>query len=163
MNDEGTISGYFIDAKDVRHGFLRDKLGTFLVFDAPGGGDTVPESINDSGEVAGTYDDPPTIVNNIHFHSYSSGAVHGFLRDANGKISLCDLPLADNAPWEGPHPQTVSDDGAVVGWYGGNRDVFIRDAHGAYTTFSIPEPPISPIGSIGQEEITACYVRRAGC
>ena len=162
VNDEGTISGYFIDAKDVRHGFLRDKLGTFLVFDAPGGGDTVPESINDSGEVAGTYDDPPTIVNNIHFRSYSSGAVHGFLRDANGKVTLCDLPPGDNAPWEGPHPQTVSDDGAVVGWYGRNRDVFIRDAHGAYTTFSIPEPPISPVGSIGQEEITACYVGAKG-
>jgi hypothetical protein len=162
VNDEGTITGYFIDAKDVRHGFLRDKLGTFLVFDARGGGDTVPESINDSGEVTGTYDDPPTVVNNIHFHSYSSGAVQGFLRDANGKMTLFDLPPVDNAPWESPHPQTVSDDGAVVGWYGRNRDVFIRDAHGAYTTFSIPEPPISPLGSIGQEEITACYLGAQG-
>jgi hypothetical protein len=38
VNDAGTITGYFIDAKNIKHGFLRDKLGTFLTFDVPGSG-----------------------------------------------------------------------------------------------------------------------------
>ena len=45
VNDRGNIIGYFIDAKNVEHGFLRDKLGTFLAFDVPGSGGTVPESL----------------------------------------------------------------------------------------------------------------------
>ncbi len=162
VNDRGNIIGYFIDAKNVEHGFLRDKLGTFLAFDVPGSGGTVPESLNDSGEITGTYNDPPNVVNNSRVHSYSSGAEHGFLRDANGTITVCDLPLAGNTPWEGAHPQTVTNDGAVVGWYGRNRDVFIRDAHGAYATFSIPEIHLQPSGAIGEEEITACYLGAQG-
>jgi len=129
VNDRGTTIGYFIDAKNVQHGFLRDKLGTFLTIDVPGSGGTVPESINDSGDVTGTYDDPPIGVDNSRVHSYRSGAEHGFLRDADGTITVCDLPLAGNFPWEGAHPQTATNEGAVVGWYGRNRDVFIREAH----------------------------------
>lgn len=162
VNDRGTIAGYFIDAKNVRHGFLRDRLGNFLAFDVPGSGGTVPESINNSGEVTGTYDDPPIVVDNSRVHSYRSGAVHGFLRDANGTITVCELPRTGNTPWEGAHPQTVTNEGAVVGWYGRNRDVFIRDAQGAYATFSVPDLPIHPIGSVGQEEITACYLEAKG-
>jgi hypothetical protein len=162
VNDRGTIIGYFIDAKNVEHGFQRDKHGSFIPFDVPGSGGTVPESINDSDEVAGTYDDPPIVVDNSRVHSYRSGAEHGFLRDADGTITVCDLPLAGNAPWEGAHPQTVSNDGAVVGWYGSNRDVFIRDEHGAYATFSVPEFHIHPSGATGEEEITACYLGAQG-
>jgi hypothetical protein len=158
VNDGGAIVGYFIDAKNVRHGFLRDKLGTFLAFEVPGSGGTFPESINDSGQIAGSYEDPPEVINNERMHSYRSGAVHGFLRDADGTITSLDMPGAVHGPGQGTYPQTVNDGGAIVGSTNQTNGGFIRDAHGAYTTFSVPDSIIHPAGSNSEEEITACYL-----
>jgi len=160
VNDAGTITGYFIDAKNIKHGFLRDKLGTFLTFDVPGSGGTVPQSINQSGEVTGTYDGPPRVTDG------RSGAVHGFLRDANGKITSLDVPGAKTAFWEpnqqGTYPQTINENGVIVGWYNQTDGGFIRDARGAYTTFSMPESALHPAASVGEEQITACYLGKKG-
>jgi hypothetical protein len=39
MNTFGTIAGYYVDANNVYHGFVRDQRGRFITsFDAPGAG-----------------------------------------------------------------------------------------------------------------------------
>ena len=158
VNDSGTITGYFIDAKNVRHGFLRERSGAFLTFDVPGSGGTFPESVNNSGEITGSYSDPPIITDNQRVHSYRSGAVHGFLRDATGNLTSFDVPSAAHAFGDGTHPQSVNDDGIVVGTYNNTQVGFIRDAQGVYTSFSAPESSIHPEGSSGAGKITACYL-----
>ncbi len=142
VNDGGTITGHFIDAKGVTHGFLRDKHGTFLTFDVPGSVGTHPQSINNSGEVTGTYNDPPKVSGDWGMGwrcssgpcSYSAGAVHGFLRDAEGTITTCDMLGAGKCT-------SVTDGGPRVGYnVAGNGTVygFIRDEHGALTMFDAP-------------------------
>ncbi|MGA2398027.1 MAG: hypothetical protein ABSG30_08210 [Steroidobacteraceae bacterium] len=73
INDEGTITGRYIDAHNVNHGFLRTSGGDdFITFDAPGAGKTagsgqgtLPESVSDGGSITGHYIDS----NNVN-HSF---------------------------------------------------------------------------------------------
>ena len=63
INPAGTIVGYYVDASDVGHGFLRAKDGTFTTIDAPGAGTgmfqgTFAFNINSEGAVAGTFRAP---------------------------------------------------------------------------------------------------------
>jgi hypothetical protein len=79
INDGGTITGRYIDANNVNHGFLRSPSGDeFITFDAPGAGKTAgsgqgtfPKSINKAGAITGHYIDS----NNVN---------HGFLRSPLG-------------------------------------------------------------------------------
>ncbi len=76
INDDGTISGAFIDSNLVRHGYVRNTDGSFVVLDDPNAAqlpassstnlDTVAWRINASGAVAGLYSD-------------TNGVRHGFL------------------------------------------------------------------------------------
>ena len=36
LNDLGAITGYYLDANNVYHGFVRSPEGKFTTFDAPG-------------------------------------------------------------------------------------------------------------------------------
>src|SRR5215813_13563876 len=38
INQNGAITGYYVDSAVVRHGFVRDENGVITTFDAPGGG-----------------------------------------------------------------------------------------------------------------------------
>jgi hypothetical protein len=72
INAAGTITGFFVDANYVYHGFLRTRDGEFTIFDAPGTGvgtwqGTQPMSIDREGGITGYYTD----TNNV---------VHGFVR-----------------------------------------------------------------------------------
>jgi hypothetical protein len=75
INDGGAITGHYIDANNVNHGFLRSPSGdAFITFDIPGAGTTAgsgfgsfPSSINDGGAITGNYID----ANNVK---------HGYLR-----------------------------------------------------------------------------------
>ncbi len=73
LNDFGAITGSYLDANNVTHGYVRSPDGKFVTFDAPGAdltandfNGTFPVSINDWGVVTGYYIDK----NNV---------VHGFL------------------------------------------------------------------------------------
>ncbi len=64
LNDSSAVTGTYLDANNVFHGFLRKPNGTFVTFDAPGAdftpGDfngTVPDSINELGVITGFYYD----------------------------------------------------------------------------------------------------------
>jgi hypothetical protein len=73
INDWGDIAGFYVDASGVLHGFVRTSNGTITPFDAPGAGPagtslfpgTIAASINDSGDITGTYADPSGV-----FHGY---------------------------------------------------------------------------------------------
>src|SRR5260370_3870567 len=75
LNDGGTITGRYIDANNVNHGFLRSpSRDEFIAFDAPGAGKTAgsgqgtfPKSINNAAAITGHYIDS----NNVN---------HGLLR-----------------------------------------------------------------------------------
>ena len=53
INTGGVITGRYTDAKGVTHGYVRAADGTITSFDPKGSTLTVPESINDSGAIAG--------------------------------------------------------------------------------------------------------------
>jgi hypothetical protein len=58
INAAGTIAGYYLDASDVFHGFVRAASGTITSFDAPGAGTaenqgTATNAINTAGDIAG--------------------------------------------------------------------------------------------------------------
>ena len=73
INALGAISGYYRDANNVNHGFVRDARGRFRNFQAPGA-DTTPGSnngtfpygMNDAGAITGYYQD-------------AQGVAHGFV------------------------------------------------------------------------------------
>ena len=67
----GTITGNYVDASNVNHGFVRDKQGSLTTFDAPGAGTglfqgTLPSMPNPPGAIVGSFLD-------------ASNAFHGFL------------------------------------------------------------------------------------
>jgi hypothetical protein len=73
LNDLGAITGIYLDANNVYHGFVRSPEGAFTTFEAPGAdttpndfNGTFPYGINDWGVVTGYYID----ANNVS---------HGFL------------------------------------------------------------------------------------
>jgi hypothetical protein len=73
INNQGAITGQYIDASGVNHGFLRALNGTITTFDAPDAGTgsgqgTIPSSPNPAGAITGFYID-------------ANGVNHGFLRN----------------------------------------------------------------------------------
>src|SRR5438046_1911719 len=65
INPAGTVTGYYIDAGDARHGFLRTRNGAITTFDAPGAGTgpgqgTNALSVPAEGAVGGRYVDRGT-------------------------------------------------------------------------------------------------------
>jgi hypothetical protein len=115
LNDGGTITGRYIDAHNVNHGFLRSPGGDeFIAFDAPGAGKTAgsgqgtfPKSINKAGAITGHYIDS----NNVN---------HGFVRSPAGdKLIMFDAPGAGKTAGsgEGTFPESISDAGAITGRY----------------------------------------------
>ena len=78
INTNGAITGWYVDAADVSHGFVRNKHGELVEFDVPGAG-TGPfqgpnaYSIAPNGAVTGFYFDPDNVV-------------HGFVRGADAAL-----------------------------------------------------------------------------
>ncbi len=70
LNDWGAITGTYIDANFVFHGYLRSPNGKFATVDPRGSIFTSPSGINDLGTITGTYVD----ANDVY---------HGFLRIAD--------------------------------------------------------------------------------
>jgi|CZKL01.1.fsa_nt_gi hypothetical protein len=136
MNREGVIPGYFLDANNVYHGFLRRPDGKITTFEVPGAGTgpgqgTVFGDINPSGTVAGYYMDAASVS-------------HGFLRSPDGRFTKFDVPDAGKAGGQGTFPQFFScldPDGTVTGFYVDRNNAyhsFVRHPEGRFTTFEAP-------------------------
>ena len=125
INDSGDIAGYFIDAGNTDHGFLRRADGTIVTFDAPGAGSALREgtlavAINSSDAIVGSVID-------------GQGLSHGFLRDASGAVTIIDPPGSMTSL-----ASDINDSGTVCGEYVDQQQVihaFLRTPDGAITSF----------------------------
>jgi len=86
INDAGLISGYYLDAHNVFHGFVRAADAIITTFDAKGAATgfkmgTLASSINSAGVITGTFMTPDSVT-------------HGFVRTADGVITGFDGPMA---------------------------------------------------------------------
>jgi hypothetical protein len=130
INNFGAITGYYLDANNVFHGFLRSPEGTFTNFEAPGSdtnpndfNGTLPNAINDAGAITGIYFD----VNNVG---------HGFLRSPKGAFTTFDVP---GSVFTLPIALNLESD--IVGRYvdqSGVTHAFLRRSDGTFETWSGP-------------------------
>jgi hypothetical protein len=95
INDLAEVSGYYVDANFVFHGFVRSPGGRITTYDVRTActdtpnppadcayEGTVPANVNLLGRVTGTY-------------YGEDGNAHGFWRDADGTITRFDYPGAN--------------------------------------------------------------------
>jgi predicted membrane protein len=170
INPAGAIAGRYIDAGDVRHGFVRAADGTITTFDAPGAGTgpgqgTRVLSMNPGGAIAGYYSD-------------ASDVFHAFLRAPDGTITTFDAPGAGTGPGLGTFAENINPAGVIAGDYEDDRFTvhsFVRAADGTITTFDAPGAGtgndrgtyvfavdnFNPAGAISGETLDASDVWRA--
>jgi predicted membrane protein len=128
VNPSGAITGYYVDASNLPHGFLRAKDGSITTIDPPGAIATFAYSINPSGAIAGFYQD-------------ASAALHGFLRAKDGSITTFDAPGAGTGAGQGTQATNINPAGAIAGDYWDSNTVahgFLRAKDGTFTTFDAP-------------------------
>ena len=145
-NHRGQIVGFYTDTNIVPHGFLRTPEGHIISFDAPGAGlgfdlnqGTVAYSINDSGVIAGQYQD-------------SNYLFHGFVRFRDGSFSTFEAPGAGTGAFQGTLGLAINSEGDVTGYYLDTNNVahgFLRDRdRGTIITFDAPGA--GPFGTVPQ-------------
>jgi hypothetical protein len=132
INNWGTITGYYLDADNVFHGFVRSPDGKFTSFEAPGAdttaGDfngTAPNAINDAGAITGVYYD-------------ANNEGHGFLRSPDGKFATFDVTGGTIGTTT---PIALNLEDAIVGYYLDQNGVFqgfLRKPDGSFKTWSGP-------------------------
>ena len=96
---------------------------TFQSLEIPGAVDTVPQAINNLGQIVGSY-------------ANADGTRHGFLRQPNGAYTTVDLPGATQTFAVG-----INDLGMIVGdWEDANGQFhgFTRGANGSFSTVDFP-------------------------
>jgi hypothetical protein len=117
INPAGAVTGAYLDASNVFHGFVRDPFGviiTFNVLDAgtgSGQGTIGGSGINPAGAVTGEYLD-------------ASNVFHGFVRDLFGAITTFDAPGAGTGSGQGTIVNCINPAGAIVGNYLDSSNVF---------------------------------------
>lgn len=138
----GDIAGFYVDASDIRHGFVRLANGTFSTIDAPGAGTaplegTTALSINVAGDVTGFFVD-------------ASGTSHGFVRAASGTITApLDAPGAGTGAggkvsFSGTLPTSINASEEISGVLADNSGAYhgftytAGSATPAFTTFDVP-------------------------
>jgi hypothetical protein len=159
INNLGQITGTFIDAtapnpdgaSDTGHGFVQDRRGHTTSFDVPGASLTLPNGINDRGQIAGAYVDTDGAA--------SPGSVHGFIRDRRGAIITFEVPF-----WRLHNVSDINNRGQIVGYYdrpdfaGGGG--FLRDRDGTITTIIYPGAPYTEVHSINDRgQLTGAYLQ----
>jgi hypothetical protein len=124
INDAGTVVGIFLPSNTdpPSQAYLRTADGTITPFTVPGSTSVYPWSINDLGEITGTY-------------SYDGGdQVGGFVRSPGGMVSTFTYS-------DGIVPLAINTAGMTTGWYGppvGNFAGFVAAPNGTITPFSMP-------------------------
>jgi hypothetical protein len=130
LNPAGAITGFYVDASSVQHGFVRAPGGKIAEFDPSGSIFTNPNAINEPGEITGFYFD-------------SNFVGHGFLRTPDGTITSFDAPGADSTPGSGNGTFGVSltPSGEIEGIFVDANGVlrgFVRSKQGTFSTFDAP-------------------------
>jgi len=136
INPAGAITGFYVDASSVQHGFVRAANGTITEFDPTGSILTNPNAINEPGDITGFYFDANFVG-------------HGFLRGADGTITSFDAPGADSTPGSGNGTFGVdlTPSGEIEGIFvdpSGVLHGFVRSKQGTFTTFDAPGAGTGP-------------------
>jgi uncharacterized membrane protein len=159
INSFGAYVGASCDATCMsRVQFIATPQGKLTYFTIPFA-DFVPKApylpvgLDDRGDVDGLYTD-------------SEGAVHGYLRSANGATwTKIDDPLAGEASGAGTVPQSISTDGSViVGYYITSANVqhgFLY-RHGAFTTYDVPGASATAVNFYYNGEFGGSYMSTDG-
>jgi hypothetical protein len=88
------------------------------------GASTTPTSINEKGEIAGSYGD------------LGSPISHGFVRDPGGALTTFDVPGSSSTL-----ASSINDEGVITGSFTdalGRTHAYVRDPKGNFTTFDPP-------------------------
>jgi hypothetical protein len=136
INPAGAITGFYVDASSVQHGFVRDSVGNITEFDPSGSIFTNPNAIDETGEITGFYFDANFVG-------------HGFLRAPDGTITSFDAPGADMTPGTGNGTFGVGliPSGEIEGVYvdpSGVLHGFVRSNQGTFATFDVPSAGKGP-------------------
>ena len=161
INPAGVISGGYVDANNVLHGYVRAPDGTFTTYEAPGAGTgpgqgTGPNGINNpAGDITGNVTD-------------ASNVTHGYIRAKDGTIAKFDAPGATVA--FGTVGFGINPAGVIAGIWGDSNMVhgFVRAKDGTITTFDPPSSIgtfmadggcINPAGLIVGQYFDATFVQ----
>jgi hypothetical protein len=130
INPAGAITGFYVDASSVQHGFVRASAGKITEFDPTGSILTNPNAIDAPGEITGFYFDANFVG-------------HGFVRATDGTITSFDAPGADTTPGSGNGTFGVglTPSGEIEGVYVDANGVlhgFVRSKNGTFSTFDVP-------------------------
>jgi probable HAF family extracellular repeat protein len=97
LNDHYDLVGYYLDANNVAHGFLKPLHGPYIPIDIKGADNTEAYGINNHGVITGRY--------------MTNGTRHGFLLH-DGRVITIDVPGATQT-WV----TAINDDGVIGGFY----------------------------------------------
>lgn len=126
INDALSVTGYYVDANQHTHGFVRHANGDIISFDVTGSLGTQPVGVNAAEEVAGNYQD---------IHGFS----RGFVRLPSGTIDTFNPGSSGGATVV----TGINAMGTVTGYFTTTNIIppaygFVRYADGAVITFGIP-------------------------
>ena len=129
INRDGTVTGSYLDTKNVNHGFVRSVDGNITIFDPVGSVSTLGDTngITRQGAITGGY-------------LTADGVTHSFLRDPGGAITSFDAPGAGTAAGQGSYFNMINDAGLIPGVSIDSNFVqhgFIRSLDGAVVTFDV--------------------------
>jgi hypothetical protein len=142
LNNKGQVTGWYVDANNGVHGFLRQVGGRMNTFDIAGGTYTEPFGISDNGTVTGTYET-------------SSNVITGFARDAEGLVTTFQVPGATRT-----NPQSINSSGTITGSYEDSTSVthgFVRTTSGGLIMFDPPGAVVTQPISIDDDGVVAGY------
>lgn len=135
VNDFGEFCGYYQEPPDYAFVPFLNSAGRIITnFNIPGSVETLPFTVNDFGQAAGSWFD-------------SSGVEHGFVRNPNGAIIEIDVPGAGTF---GTAVYAVNSLGWVSGhfWSGPNNyeHGFVRSPNGVYYQIDVPGAAANLVG-----------------
>jgi probable HAF family extracellular repeat protein len=143
INSRGETAGSSVDAAPGNdgqlppgsvNGFVRNRRGDTIKFAGPRGENVAVFGLNNRGQTTGVYTDTDAVPGPDGV--LPPGAVHGFVRDRNGRIATFDVPF--------PYLHGVldiNDRGQTVGFYdtpSGPGGGFLRDPDGQITPIDVP-------------------------
>jgi hypothetical protein len=132
IDAKGNVAGDYYDTHLISRGFVRNRGGHIVTFDAPG---TV------------TKIEKGTFVTGLAANGTASGYVHddtntfhSFLRARDGTFTAIDIAGAGAGAEQGTRAPCMSANGAVGGYYKKSRAAahgFLRDSAGNFTLFDV--------------------------
>lgn len=148
INANGFVTGVWIDAAQVGHGFVRDAGGTVTEFDVPGSTRTDGRGINDLGTVVG-------------FYIAADDNEHSFVRDSGGGITVFDPAGAVGSDASGVNKRGVVA-GAWIDQVGATHG-YVRRANGTVKSFDVPGAVSTAPAAINSSgEIAGFFVDASG-